>query len=530
MLVAYKKNEQEYVAQKYVYEINKEIEQMAYMTFQYYKEKSVLLNDVFDDMVWSLTNEKKRVNLSFHISKEIFEEKAKKWIGCSYSTYVKCMKIYILLQLGTLGLESLRDCVNVIKKAANTNLGKEVIQSLYLYYVVEFLKIIPGGSRQRDLIIEKLEEDYMLQRCNSSNGKQRVLADFNTYLTFNKCLKEFWKYAETKEKLFFFPLFFWWNITSILPLRPTELLLTPSDCLTERNNKNYLTVRRTKLKGAQSKIGYKISEDYALSKYEIPEWIAQEIHWYKENTKQYKSSCLETLFFIEPHYLYLKRNNFNFYDFYTITNLNTCLETFFRNVMGYENNRKVRLGDTRHIAMVNLIISGGSPIICKELAGHSDINISSHYYSNLSNFVECATLDKFRSVKGSKASIVGENKYYSVLPERKHRVSDGWCDNIDVLNGNVNECLKVTDIEGHIGACICCPHYWPDTQGLRLEFFDVSKSKKQVDSDVEFLMENINKVRKGMGYTEDIENVLLQLQRSCNHYMKCLWEKYSLEE
>ena len=106
MLVAYKKNEQEYVAQKYVYEINKEIEQMAYMTFQYYKEKSVLLNDVFDDMVWSLTNEKKRVNLSFHISKEIFEEKAKKWIGCSYSTYVKCMKIYILLQLGTLGLES----------------------------------------------------------------------------------------------------------------------------------------------------------------------------------------------------------------------------------------------------------------------------------------------------------------------------------------------------------------------------------------------------------------------------------------
>ena len=40
MLVAYKKNEQEYVAQKYVYEINKEIEQMAYMTFQYYKEKS----------------------------------------------------------------------------------------------------------------------------------------------------------------------------------------------------------------------------------------------------------------------------------------------------------------------------------------------------------------------------------------------------------------------------------------------------------------------------------------------------------
>ena len=83
MLVAYKKNEQEYVAQKYVYEINKEIEQMAYMTFQYYKEKSVLLNDVFDDMVW------------FHVSFTLFIKYSCPFILDKFSNLFKHKKFVI---------------------------------------------------------------------------------------------------------------------------------------------------------------------------------------------------------------------------------------------------------------------------------------------------------------------------------------------------------------------------------------------------------------------------------------------------
>jgi len=32
--------------------------------------------------------------------------------------------------------------------------------------------------------------------------------------------------------------------------------------------------------------------------------------------------------------------------------------------------QRINLGDTRHLAMISLIASGGSPVICKELAGH----------------------------------------------------------------------------------------------------------------------------------------------------------------
>jgi hypothetical protein len=36
--------------------------------------------------------------------------------------------------------------------------------------------------------------------------------------------------------------------------------------------------------------------------------------------------------------------------------------------------------------------------------------------------------------------------------------------------------------------------------------------------------------RKCLGHQEDIGAALLRLQRSNDHYGKCLWEKYSREE
>jgi len=40
----------------------------------------------------------------------------------------------------------------------------------------------------------------------------------------------------------------------------------------------------------------------------------------------------------------------------------------------------------------------------------------------------------------------------------------------------------------------------------------------------------IETVRKGIGMDEEIERALLKLQRSSNHYSRCLWEKYTNKE
>ena len=190
----------------------------------------------------------------------------------------------------------------------------------------------------------------------------------------------------------------------------------------------------------------------------------------------------------------------------------------------------VNLGDTRHLAMISLMTSGGSPTICKELAGHADIDISSHYYTNFSKFVECVTLNRFRSSKGGDAEIAGMQKYALSIPGNAHRVGDGYCGALSVKDGDVRECLKVADANGRIGECPCCAHYYPDDQGLRLKLFDTDDGKEQVDLDSLHLIRMIELVRKGIGYSEDISSALLRLQCSCDRYGKSLWAKFERVE
>jgi len=392
------------------------------------------------------------------------------------------------------------------------------------------LQIIPGGGAERDYVIEALE-DRAERNINRRKGKQRRLADFNTYLKFNEILGDFWLAANKRQRLFYFPLYFWWNLTAILPLRPMEFLLTPRDCLeTGSNGESILTVRRTKLKGGFEKIAYRIADDYECKKYALHDSLADELRSYLEATENMRRTKIDTLFLHQPHFNYMGISRKPSSTYYSYACLNTCLRYFYSEAIdGRYDVTRIHLGDTRHIAMASLIISGGSPVICRDLAGHSDIDISSHYFSNISNLVECVTLERYRKTKASGADISGAPKYPITLQDVRSRVTDGWCGAPAVAAGDIGECLKAAGDHGQIGDCAHCGHYWPDNPGVRVAFFDEKAGRQRVDADAQYLMRMIELVRKGLGHEEDIGSALLRLQRSSNHYGNCLWERCSRE-
>jgi hypothetical protein len=204
-----------------------------------------------------------------------------------------------------------------------------------------------------------------------------------------------------------------------------------------------------------------------------------------------------------------------------------CLLNFYAEVVtpsGAEIGN-ITLGDTRHLAMINLIISGGSPTVCRELAGHAGIDMSSHYYANISSLVECATLEHLRRSKGMAAELAGRQRYPLAKPVTTHRVQGGRCDVIAVKDGDVYECLKVVSNNGHIGDCAYCAHFWPDEPGVRLRFYDKEHGKQRVDADTGYLLQMVEIVRRGLGCDEDVGSALLRLQRSCDHYHKCILER-----
>ena len=524
LITAYEKMVGNYGRWSVVREIDAETLRRARDIFENYRQRGVILNDSFDDPSWTLSDQTRNVGLTLIPFEGHFHKSAMKWIGCDHRCYQECIKAYIAFNLGEMGLSTLRELCNVFIALANKTCEEAADSKEYVNHIMGLLQIIPGGSEERDYVIEALEERSTRQR----KGKQRHLADFKTYLKFNEMLMRFWGTAGKRQKLFYFPLYFWWNLTAILPLRPTEFLLIPRDCLDDDSGKSILTIRRTKLKGGFQKIAYRIAEDYEYKKYVITESLANELRTYLKATAKMRRPKLDTLFLQQPHLEYICIGQNSSSKYYSYSYLKTCLRYFYDEVVE-SGIARVQLGDTRHIAMANLIISGGSPILCRELAGHVDIDISSHYYTNISSLVECVTLEQYRKTRGGTVDIAGTSRYPLALPEIHSRVAEGWCAAPSVAEGSVSECLKASSGRGHIGDCTYCGHFWPDNPGVRMKFLNHASGKQRVDADAQHLIRMIELVRKGLGHEEDIGTALLRLQRSSNHYGKCLWEKYARE-
>ena len=496
--------------------------------FDDYKKRGVIKNGSFDDTEWTLTNETQNIGLTLLTFEGGAKNKAMSWIGCTYTQYMAYVKAYVVFNLGKTSLLTLQDLTRMFNRLAVATREEALNMKEYWMHISTLLQLIPGGNEQRDTVIEEMEEKMEQRKWSKREGNQRQLADFRSYLRFHEVLANFWQSADKEQKLFYFPLYFWWNLTAILPLRPMEFLLTPRDCLRVNGGEQILTVRRTKLKGGCERITYRVSDDYELREYVIKGHLADEIRWYIKSTEKMKKASLDTLLLQAPHFSYLNRKVYPTNRYYTYGTLNTCRKYFYREVVSIheENVGNLNLGDTRHLAMTNLILSGGSPVICRELAGHAHIDISSHYYTNISNLVQCATIERYRKTKSGEAKIHGSSKYSVSLPPNTRPVSGGRCASPFYLNGNIEDCLKVSGYDGHIGDCRRCIHYLPDNPGVLVEFYDANAAKEQVDADSKYLISMIELVRKGLGYTEDIGTALLRLQHSGNHYGKCLLEQY----
>jgi len=485
--------------------------------FKDYHSRGVIVNENFDDNVWIVTNQLKKTTFPFHPNELAFKSRAQKWLGCSYHGFVDGLKAYAVFYLGSIELTGIREIVRKLARLAETPYDDLPVET----HIIEFLKLLPGGET-KDQVIEDLEERAMFSHQRYVNGKQRVLADFDNYFKFNNALEDYWGQADDFHKLFYFPMYFWWVLTAILPLRPTEFLLTPRNCVERQNGENILTIRRTVLKGGRRKVFYNIAGDYRLMKYSIPDKMAAAIEWYQEATADMPVPSLETLFVQIPHYSYFYRSAPAHSVYYTYQNLSYCLRRFQDDVMKIESDEdRINLGDTRHLAMISLIASGGSPVICRELAGHEDINISSHYYSNISRFVECATYEMYQRQKGGYVEMLNHTL---ACVGKTIDVSGGRCDSAAYIAGGISDCISNIGLGGEIGQCDRCPHFIDGKTGQHLLFSNTGERKRQVDEDSRYLMRVLDMVRKGKGCDEDIQSALLKLQHSSSRYSQCLYK------
>ncbi|SDB12783.1 site-specific integrase [Butyrivibrio sp. INlla16] len=495
--------------------LDKKTIKAARANFGRFRINGVIRGGIYDSDVWTLSDDLHVSELAFSMDEDVYDRHAGAWLGCSFEVYRESVKAYIALNLGVLARSTLLTMTTLYRRLTEMDYGDVLeLPAEDIPYVLELIKMMPGGSPLRDEVIESLERE----RLRIASTERRTLAEFKYYLRFDRELGKYWRGCPEERKIYFFPMYLWWEVTAILPLRVTEFLLTPYDCIEEKNGRFYLTIRRTKMKKGRHRVSYKVPSDYEKMQYEIPERIYNDIRWYQgihddAEAHGYRRPELDTLFLTSA-------NPLSGYFCYGMARLR--LRSLCAEVMNDEDY-PIHLGDTRHLAMINLILSGGSPVICKELAGHESIDMSSHYYGNLSGIVESIIYEKYNGW-GDDTEFSGSEKYYATLPDKTIPVEGGWCDSESMISGSVRDCFKDFDGEDVIGSCMGCRHFYPEKQGIKLRI--INERKKAVDADCEYLMQMIELVRKGQGYQEDIASAMLKLHADAELYGDLLKRKY----
>lgn len=489
-----------------VHVLDRKTLERAEIKFHEYREMGVVLNDSYDDEVWILNDDIETVRLNFRYDRESYERYAS-WTGCSLEEYRNYAKAFAALCLGNLGLPSIRLAVKVVRDLVVMPYD-EACDKVEVSPALSFLSMFPEDSGKTDEMRETLSEIS----SDRSTRHPRKLRPFRDYIDFNDAAEGFWNRADEKKKIYFFPVYLWWTLTTILPLRATEFTLMPDDCVSYDAGRYFINVRRTRLKKKLQKVTYSIKGDYEIRKYEVTDRIAEDISWYMDMTKDMPHPGIGTLFVTGTE------------RYMTYPMMRQRLSEFSMEA-GY-TGQPMNLGDTRHLAMINLMLSGGSPSVCRELAGHESIDISSNYYANLSEIIKEAMYDYCHRMTGS-ATMAGRQFYPLSVPASSVRVGEGYCSAPEMAEGMIDACLRTFSADSGIGDCRKCMYFYPDDPGVRLVL--EKEKQREVDADGAFLIQMIEQVRKGNGSTESIREAVSRLQNASRDYENLLYRRYQEE-
>jgi len=377
------------------------------------KEKSLIQGE-FDEDLWIVEHEFNKgnyIHLNFEkLNSIIFIKNSPKHL----KKVIKCWTTYLLDNYSYRTVQATLN--HVIKFTVETS-GYKADK------VVEFLNKIDDSDRENSTkktfltavynFLDYSElmnvEDVMaiLQKYQSKLGQRsgvRMLPPPFWIFEFDRILNEFFNKLDTLEpseeisrlRCLYSPIRLWWNLTTIIPIRPSEFCLIERNCLsfteTIEGKLYYIKLPRKKLKKVNKK-SIQIMDQIMIS----PE-IYYEINNYINFTNQYGETktliSYKSLAALDKNYHWQRNNqkkNLNYFSNQTLYHL---LNRFYNEIVEQKYNVLVKKENrltpihTRHIAFVNLMLQGIPPIERARLGGHQTITAQFHYSYHIEQWVD----------------------------------------------------------------------------------------------------------------------------------------------
>lgn len=460
--------------------------------FNKLKTESKIEGD-FGGSRWIIFNEVKRDSIVFSFNEMAYENCGKKCINYSYKKAISALKCLAISYFGefiasTIGIK-IDSCKKFLETIGNDNCG---LYSDEFIAVEDFLSFV--GIPKEDTIFIL----YSVKNLGSKNANTRELSNIMNYMVINNEINRVFVNPTEEEFLKWFPIYFWVNVTFILPLRATETMLTPYDCITHNGEKTYISVRRTILKKGLKQVDYSIGKDYRKYTYEIRESIVtKNIELYMQLTLGHKRNCLFDYDEKRVKNGYFSLESFNkllaeFINEHIVGNHFYDFAKFTAGLLEFEI---VSAGDSRPLAMSNLYFQDIPADLCRQLAGHVKIDTSLGYIMNVKETIHASSvmrlIDKIKpeKIKTSIALPTGEGKCTSL----KH-IAD---------NRNISDCPPGSYID-----CFGCSYYRMGTDDVDQYIRNEEKKTEEAIKNVFSCIKEIQEMKGG----DDIDHLFTMAQ------------------
>ena len=333
-------------------------------------------------------------------------------------------------------------------------------------------------------------------------SNSRGLPSFDAVMKFDDILNDYFRRFPPDHTIEFLPVFMWWILTNILPMRPSEFLLLKENCLEETKEGSYwLKTPRIK----------KDNETTEQSIFIERIQIDSSIYYFLKNSIEKITALIKLppnsfLFPIEFYEFFQEKPRRKISKRLQLRYFSDMLKKFYieivKEIYGEPEMEMIKPGDTRHFAIINMFLQGFNMLSIARMAGHETIRTQNNYYSHAEHFAD---------------------SYVYRLAQRKNeqQVSNSFSDGLIGWRryifdkGNITH-LDTTNLQGMAG---------------RVEYGYCTDEKQNVPSNcIEdcrlcrfyIFKPNVNEYKEGLAWLESYSDILQQKMKESLTIMKNL--------
>lgn len=473
-----------------------------------------ILKGEFRDNEWIAFSGVKHTILDFRVNETALASHLKKRTDIPVKAFGDMLRCFAVYLAGVYILPTIRDRVSLATEFSCRVGDRDFsITKDQEFAIKEFLAYIGISDFDAENLLK------LVRQKKADIGGKRELAPMINYLAVaNEINDLFAGQLSDEEYIRLFPIYFWVNVTFIIPLRATEMLVTPYDCLEEKDGEIYIRLRRTQMKKKTNSVKYNVDDDYKIFTYRVPHTDTI------RHIKRYQSLTAG----IERQFLFVY-NKYSINRMFSLRCFNGLLEDFVgtylvgnhrydyaRYTAGITEFERITAGDSRPIAMSNLFFQDVGADICRELANHMSISTSAGYYTNVSNTVYATSIVEMqRKINNERERSKELEKHYASSKELPAASGIGikgcFSKRRPHVTGDIEDCIK----QDHIHECLGCKYYHPDRNQLDS---DMKKRKEQLEAASRIVFEQMADKDKIKARERDFDRIFLEAHTSITRY------------